>query len=90
MSFSKFSISVSPELDVTLSRLATERGEDRSRLIETLLRENPLIQQSIQAARATPSLKKGRDLQELLLLGRVARQAWERRLSSRELRIIES
>ena len=74
MTTAKFSISLTPELAEVLSRMAKERKEDRSRLIEMLLRENPLVGRAIAEARgpANPGTKNGRDVQKVLALGRMA------------------
>lgn len=91
MAASKFSISVTAELEVALKALATRRGEDRSRLIETLLRENPLVASEIRSLRTAsegpPALKKGRSMEELVLLGRVARESLAQRLASGKVKI---
>lgn len=88
MPVSKFSVSLSAELARALGLLADERSEDRSRLIETLLRESPLVQDRIRELRTGPTgLKKGRDPEELRLLARVARRAWNRRMAAGRVRI---
>ena len=43
----KLSISLSEELAAVLDELARRRGDDRSPLIETLLRENPIVQEGV-------------------------------------------
>lgn len=43
----KLSISLSEELTAVLDELARRRGDDRSPLIETLLRENPIVQEGV-------------------------------------------
>jgi hypothetical protein len=43
----KISVSFSEELTAVIDELARRRGDDRSPLIETLLRENPLVQEGI-------------------------------------------
>ncbi|HVL86828.1 MAG TPA: hypothetical protein VM681_02275 [Candidatus Thermoplasmatota archaeon] len=83
MPVSRLSISVTPELAAALRALAKERSEDVSRLVENLLRENPLVQEAVQSLRGgRPVLKKGRDLRELLLLGRAADRQWRDRIAS--------
>lgn len=47
----KRSISMSDELAAVLDELALRRGDDRSSLIETLLRENPLVREGIAVKR---------------------------------------
>ena len=43
----KLSVSLSEELTAVLDELARRRGDDRSPLIETLLRENPIVQEGV-------------------------------------------
>jgi predicted transcriptional regulator len=92
MTAAKFSVSVTPELELALRALATRRGEDRSRLIETLLRENPLVGAEIGRLRGAdggpPGLKKGRSIEEIRVLVRLARRRWERRTQSGQVRIV--
>lgn len=89
MSSVKRSISLTPELAEILDRLASERGEDRSRLIEILLRENPTIRREVQDRRqaTAPPLKRGRSLTELKLLARTAQAQWERDAASGKVRL---
>lgn len=88
MSVRKLSISLSPELADALDALAGERGDDRSRLVEILLREHPLVARRIRRSRgAMPPTKRGRSLEELKLAGKVARAAWERRVASGEVEV---
>lgn len=91
MASAKLSVSLSRELEQALGALAQKRGEDRSRVIETLLRENPLVAEEIRRRRAVaagpPRLKKGRSVDELLLLARVAREGFDRRLREGKVKI---
>lgn len=88
MPAAKFSISLSRELQESLTRLARQRGEERSRLIETLLRENPLVQATIRELRqAGPETKRGRPLEKLLVLARAARRDWDRRVASGQVKV---
>lgn len=79
MTSEKFSISLTPELSRALNRLAKQRKEDRSRLIEILLRENPLVSATVRTERgpANPGTKNGRDVRKLLALGDLGRRQWE-------------
>lgn len=83
----KLSISLSPELASVLRELARSRRDDVSRLVEILLRENPLVAARVDAARRPPATKRGRDPAKLLALGRAAARAWERRARRGEVRI---
>jgi DNA-binding transcriptional ArsR family regulator len=47
----KLSVSFSEELAVVIDELARRRGDERSPLIETLLRENPVVQEGVAAWR---------------------------------------
>ena len=51
MAVRKLSLSLTPELAEALDELARRRGDDRSRLVETLLREHPLVRRHLEAAR---------------------------------------
>lgn len=82
-----FSITVSAELAQALEELRVRRVEERSRLIETLLRENPYVQEAVRAQRLGPRFRKGRDAQDLTRLLRIARARWERRVKSGQVRI---
>ncbi len=84
MTSSKFSISVTPELARALDQLAKERKDDRSRLIEMLLRENPLVNSRVRVLRgpANPGTKNGRDIEKLLALGRIARRQWDAKVKA--------
>src|ERR1051326_2414763 len=89
MPSAKLSVSMTPELAICVRALAASRSEDTSRLIETLLREHPLVRQGIEEARAGgaggPGAKKGRDVEkatrpaELPTAGRARATRRERR-----------
>lgn len=87
MVVSKISISLSPELAGSLRALATQRTEDLSRLVETLLREHPLVRAGIESRRAIPDLKKGRDPGALLIMARQARRRWNERVKSGQVKV---
>ncbi|MBI2077705.1 MAG: hypothetical protein HYT80_04940 [Euryarchaeota archaeon] len=76
------SISLSQELLDALNRLKDRRGEERSRLVETLLRENPYVLDEIRQVREAPRFKKGRSPSELDRLVRFGRRRLERQLRS--------
>ena len=91
MPASKRSLSFSLELDTILGDLARARKEDRSRLVETLLRESPLIQGAIAEVRGTGraenvQTKKGRSVEKLRALARVGDAAWRRRVASGQVK----
>lgn len=85
----KLSITVTPELAAALRALAERRGEDLSRTIEILLRENRLVAEEVEAGRrrdALPRTKKGRDVDELRVLARLGRAQWERAVAEGRVR----
>lgn len=88
----KFSISTSPELFAALEAVADRRDQDRSSLIEMLLREHPLVEQEIRRrrGRGVPRGRRGRDERELDLLARTIRTQWERRKEQGEVKIRRS
>lgn len=86
MASRKLSMSLTPELADALDRLAGRRGEDRSRLVETLLREHPLVREAVQVQRGLGT-KRGRSLDEVRALAKVARHQWKRRLEQGEVRV---
>ena len=90
MTATKFSISVTPELARALEQLAKERRDDRSRLIEMLLRENALIAAKVADLRgpANPGTKNGRDIEKLLAIGRLARRQWEMQVKAGKVGIV--
>lgn len=85
----KFSISTSPELFEALEALAEDRDQDRSSLIEMLLREHPMVEDEIRRrrGRGRPRAKRGRDEKELDLLARTVRSRWQRRKAREEVEI---
>lgn len=87
----KFSISTSPELFEALEALAERRDQDRSSLIEMLLREHPMVEAEVRRRRQgpVPGLKKGRDLEEIWALARSARRNWRERTRSGKVRIVD-
>lgn len=88
----KFSISTSPELFEALEALAERRDQDRSSLIEMLLREHPMVEDAIRRRRGRrrrPGTKRDRDETELVLLGRVARAQWDQRAERGEVEILD-
>lgn len=88
MPVERLSVSLSPELTKTIRAMASQMRMDVSRLIETLLRENPAVAVQIQAGRAAPNplTKKGRPEEKLLLIGRASRAMWEERLRSGQVK----
>ena len=50
----KISVSLSDELDSALEWAASDRNDNKSRLIETLLRENSFVNKYVQMIRAEP------------------------------------
>ena len=52
----KWSITLSPELAEALERLAAARGDSRSALVETLLRESGYVQRFVDEVRADDRL----------------------------------
>jgi hypothetical protein len=51
----KLSISIGEELDAALWLATIKRRESKSRVIDTLLREHPTIQEFIEIVRAEPN-----------------------------------
>jgi len=86
MAIARASLSLTTELDQILRQLAARMNMDRSRLVETLLRESPLVQQEVSQRRGGVSTKRGRDVTELLILGRVAARQWEQRVQSGQIK----
>jgi predicted transcriptional regulator len=90
MSVRKLSISLTPELADALDALAEDRDEDRSRLVEILLREHPLVSDRIRSRRARDRPGDERlGLKEAVLVGRAAGRRWERRTSEGEMELRE-
>lgn len=90
MPAARLSVSVTSEMNLALRELARQRGEDISRLLETLLRENPLVQEKVRELRSrppTPGTKKERDVEKLLLLARISGRLWEERVASGEVKL---
>lgn len=81
MTVRKLSVSLSTELADALDELARSRDEERSRLMETLLREHALVERAIAKGRGVgpPGTKRGRDPRELVLVGRAAGRIWDER-----------
>lgn len=84
MSVRKLSVSLSHELADALDALADERGDDRSRLVEVLLREHPMVRRRIRRSRREDEED---DLKEAVLAGRAAARSWERRTEAGEVRV---
>lgn len=61
MAVRKLSLSLTPELADALDRLAAARGEDRSRLVETLLREHDLVRNAVRRGRPYRPVSPGDD-----------------------------
>lgn len=80
------SLTITPELDGILREVASEMSMDLSRLVETLLRESPAVQERVARRRAPPTqTKRGRDPAELWLLARVAAKQWEAGVQSGQI-----
>lgn len=47
----RWAITVTPELAAAVDALVAQRGDSRSNLVETLLRENPYVQRAVEAWR---------------------------------------
>ena len=87
MTAARTSLSFSPELLAILRSTAKDQGLEVSRLVETLLRENPLIQQQVAQRRNAPSqTKRGRDPRELWILGQVAQRQWKDSVESGQIK----
>lgn len=52
-------VSLSPELDGALMALGATRNESVSALVETLLREHPLVRESVEMGRLEAALPDG-------------------------------
>ncbi len=90
MGSEKFSISTSQELFEALEELCEARGEDRSSLIEMLLREHPMIQRQIRRRRDLPSRRgQGRRFETVQALARTARRQWEKREDRGEVAFLD-
>lgn len=92
MSAEKFSVSTTSELFDALEALRERREEDRSSLIEILLREHPVVRREIRRQRRTetgPATKRGRDDEEVRGLARSARRQWEKREARGEVEFLD-
>jgi hypothetical protein len=89
MPVTRLSVSVSLELAAALRLLARRKDMDVSRLVETLLRETPIVAASIRAGREAewPLAKKGRDVEKLRALAKAARGAWDERVRKGAVRL---
>lgn len=90
MPVARLSISVTPELSRVLRSLAATQSVDTSRLIETLLRESPMVRGAVAQARqeAAVTTKRGRDVRTLLALARIGRRQWQERLKSGQVKFL--
>lgn len=75
------------ELSLAIEQLAKEREEERSRVIETLLREHPYVQEKISRLREIPALKKGRPPEEMERIIGAARREMDRRFATGEVKL---
>lgn len=82
MASKQVTITLTPELAGVLDRLAEIWGMERSRLVETLLREHPRIRETVEVWRSAPPTKKGRPLADLMALARSARRQWNKKVAS--------
>lgn len=86
----KFSVSTSEELFEALEGLRERRGEDRSRLIETVLREHPMVRREIHRQRSSGLPCKGeRRSEEIEALARTARRQWALREDEGEVAFLD-
>jgi len=81
MTASKFSISLSNELDQALEVLAVRSGRPKSAVIEMALRENPLVAHYIEVVRAEFRTEP------IAVPGRVGREMARARNSKRRQRV---
>lgn len=79
-------LSASQELIDVLDALAARRNDNRSAIVEMLLREHPLVRAQVDQARRPSGLRAGRSIEKVLALAAVSRQARER--AEREGRIV--
>lgn len=92
MGAEKFSISTTQELFEALERLREDRDQDRSSLVEMLLREHPMIEREIQRARRRDrptDRERGRDPEEIEALARSAKRQWEKREEDGEVAFLD-
>lgn len=92
MPVEKFSVSTSRELFDALETLRSRREEDRSSLIEMLLREHPMVRDQIQRERRKgrgPRTKRGRERTDIETLARIARRRWQEREAAGEVAFVD-
>ncbi len=90
MGSKKVSISMSPELYQALECIQEDRNQDRSSLIEMLLREHPLLQRKIRhQRRATGPPPKPPRTDTIQALARTARRQWEKREAQGEVSFLD-
>lgn len=92
MATEKFSISTSEELFEALESLREDRDQDRSSLVEMLLREHPMVEDEIRRKRhrrKRPRTTKRRDREELDALTRTARRQWAKREETDEVAFLD-
>jgi hypothetical protein len=85
----RFSISTSEELFEALETLRQQRDQQRSDLVEMLLREHPMVRREIRRARREARTKRGRDPAELSALARSARRQWDKREAAGEVSFLD-
>lgn len=88
MSVIRLSLSLTPETGAALRRLAESQATELSRLVENLLRENPLVAEEVRKMRSVPSTRKGRPLGKILDLAELVDASWRRREAAGEVRPI--
>lgn len=92
MAVQKFTISTTPELFEAIEALREARGQDRSALIEMLLREHPMVRKEIQRQRGQdtrPGRRRAGRRHELRALAGTARRQWEKRESAGEVAFLD-
>lgn len=92
MPVQKFTISTTPELFEAIEALREERGQERSALIEMLLREHPMVEDAIRRRRgqqARPGRRRPGRRDELRALASTARRQWEKRESAGEVAFLD-
>lgn len=85
----KFSVSTSRELFEAIEALKERRDEDRSSLIEVLLREHPMVERQIRRDRDRTAHERSRDPEELKALARSARRQWDKREERGEVAFLD-
>lgn len=90
MPVTRLSISLTRELNAALRQTARQMRMELSRLVETLLRENPVVRREVNRLRAVPepSTKRGRPIEKLVLVGKASRALWEQRLASGQVKVL--